>query len=528
MEPNTTEEGPDAEGTPSSDGDATATLNGAATPNGTTAMGAIEDIYADLDADVEEDEFREAVEAKVEEMDGLVDEEVAAMLIAEDLGESEVEGIADIEAGMEEVQFLGKVVSVGDLRTFERDEEDAEGRVVNVEVADETGRVRLAMWDEDAAAATEELEPGQVLRIKGRPKDGYSGLEVSADRVEVDEEAELDVDLEGGATIDSLAMGQSDVTVDGVVLDTESVRTFDRDDGSEGRVANLVIGDETGRVRVTLWGEQTEAVERFEPGDTVEVVDGYVRERDGSLELHVNDRSAVEAVEADVEFVPETTDICDAEIGETVDIAGVVRSADPKRTFDRDDGSEGQVRNVRLQDASGDIRVALWGEKADLDIGPGDEVLAADVEIQDGWQDDLEASAGWQSTVTNLEDGLAAAPSDVDADVESEASSTGDSQGTDADQGTGLDAFADDGSGDAGADDGEAAGSGSGAASAPGGADDGPVEFTGTVVQTGDPVKLDDGEETVKLRGDADVTLGQNVTVRGTRDGEFIDVEEVF
>jgi replication factor A1 len=229
-----------------------------------------------------------------------------------------------------------------------------------------------------------------------------------------------------------------------------------------------------------------------------------------------------------VEFVPETTDIGDAEIGETVDIAGVVRSADPKRTFDRDDGSEGQVRNVRLQDASGDIRVALWGEKADLDIGPGDEVLAADVEIQDGWQDDLEASAGWQSTVTNLEDGLAAAPSDVDADVESEASSTGDSQGTDADQGTGLDAFADDGSGDAGADDGEAAGSGSGAASAPGGADDGPVEFTGTVVQTGDPVKLDDGEETVKLRGDADVTLGQNVTVRGTRDGEFIDVEEVF
>ncbi|WP_276261665.1 single-stranded DNA binding protein [Haloglomus litoreum] len=487
-------------------------------------MGAIEDIYADLDADVEEEAFREAVEAKVEEMDGLVDEEVAAMLIAEDLGESEIEGIADIEAGMEEVQFLGKVVSVGDLRTFERDEEDAEGRVVNVEVADETGRVRLAMWDEDAAAAVEELEPGQVLRIKGRPKDGYSGLEVSADRVEVDEEAELDVDLEGGVSIDSLAMGQSDVTVDGVVLDTEAVRTFDRDDGSEGRVGNLVIGDETGRLRVTLWDEQTEAVERFEPGDTVEVVDGYVRERDGSLELHVNDRSAVEAVDAEVEFVPETTDIGDVEIGETVDIAGVVRSADPKRTFDRDDGSEGQVRNIRLQDASGDIRVALWGEKADLDIGPGDEVLAADVEIQDGWQDDLEASAGWQSTVTHLEGGLAAAPSDVDTDAEGD-----DATGGSGDQGTGLDAFADDGGSDAG--DGGAGESGGGEAGGAGGgatADEGTVEFTGTVVQTGDPVKIDDGAETVKLRGDADVTLGQNVTVRGTRDGGFIDVEEVF
>jgi len=72
----------------------------------------------------------------------------------------------------------------------------------------------------------------------------------------------------------------------------------------------------------------------------------------------------------------------------------VIRSADPKRTFDRDDGSEGQVRNVRLQDDSGDIR-SRSGEKADLDIGPGDEVAFVDVDVQDGWQDDIEASAGW-------------------------------------------------------------------------------------------------------------------------------------
>jgi replication factor A1 len=517
MEPNTADGQDGGEGADAPDGDATATLNGAATPNHTT-MGAIEDIYAEVEADIEEEEFREAVEAKVEEMDGLVDEEVAAMLIAEDLEESEVEGIADIEPGMEEVQFLGKVVSIGEMRTFERDEEDAEGRVVNVDVADETGRVRLALWDEDAAAATEELEAGQVLRIKGRPKDGYNGLEVSADRIEVDEEAELDVDLEAGSTIDSLAMGQSDVTLDGVVLDTEPVRTFDRDDGSEGRVGNLVIGDETGRLRVTLWDEQTEAVEAFEPGDTVEVVDGYVREREGSLELHVNDRSAVEAVDSEVEFVPKTTDIDGVEIGETVDIAGVVRSADPKRTFDRDDGSEGQVRNVRLQDGSGDMRVALWGDKADLNIGPGDEVLAADVEVQDGWQDDLEASAGWQSTVTKLEGGLAATPEDEGSD-----GATGTGDGAGGDESTGLDAFADDGGNE---------GDGAGEDAATGGADeptdDGPVEFTGTVVQTGDPVKIDDGEETVKLRGAADVTLGQSITVRGTRDGEFIEVEETF
>ncbi|QLD89475.1 single-stranded DNA binding protein [Natronomonas salina] len=470
-------------------------------------MGAIEEIYAELDADVSEEEFREAVEAKVEQMGGLADEETAAMLIKHDLDGGEVETIADIEPGLEEAKFLGKVTSVGDLRTFERDGEDDEGRVLNLDVADESGSVRVALWDDDAVAADDELAVGDVLRVKGRPKEGYNGLEVSADRVEVDEEADVDVDVGGEVTADSLSMGQSDVNLRGVVLDTDSIRTFDRDDGSEGRVSNLTLGDETGRVRVTLWDEQADLAEELEAGQSVEVVDGYVRERDGSLELHVGDRGAVDELEETVEFVPDATDIDSLELDQTVDIAGVVRSADPKRTFDRDDGSEGQVRNIRVQDQTGDIRVALWGDKADKDLGPGDEVFCADVEIQDGWQDDLEASAGWRSTVTVVD----GAEPDRDDDA------------------TGLDQFADGSkpeSGSDGVDDEESAD-----AAAADGADaagDDPETFTGTVVQPGDPVILDSGDETLHVETDADVHLGQEVTVRGRRDGERFVAEEVF
>src|SRR5699024_3130695 len=74
-----------------------------------------------------------------------------------------------------------------------------------------------------------------------------------------------------------------------------------------------------------------------------------------------------------------------------------------------------QVRNVRIQDDSGDIRVALWGEKADRDIAAGDELQFADVEIQDGWRDDLEASAGWRTSVFAI-DGGAATSADEDDD----------------------------------------------------------------------------------------------------------------
>lgn len=129
-------------------------------------MGAIADIYADLDAEVPETEFREAVEEKVEEMGGLADEETAAMLIAHELADGEIEGVADIEAGMEEAKFAAKVTHVGELRSFERDDEDEDGKVVNVEVADETGRVRVAFWDEPAEGPSRSSNPATCSRSR--------------------------------------------------------------------------------------------------------------------------------------------------------------------------------------------------------------------------------------------------------------------------------------------------------------------------------------------------------------------------
>jgi ssDNA-binding replication factor A large subunit len=480
-------------------------------------MGAIEDVYEDLEADVSLEEFREAVEAKVSQMGGLADEETAAMLVAHEHedggGGGEVDNVADVEAGMEEVKFVAKVLSVGEVRTFERDGDDDDGHVVNVELADESGTIRGAFWDEQAAKASEELGPGDVLRVKGRPKEGYNGVELNVDRAEADPDVDVDVSIQDSYAVEDLSLGLSDVNLKGTVLDTDSVRTFDRDDGSEGKVSNLALGDETGRVRVTMWDGMADRATELSPGTSVEVVDGYVRERDGDLELHVGERGAVEALDEQIEYTPTGTPIADVEIGDTVDLSGIIRDTDPKRTFDRDDGSEGQVKNVRVQDKQGDdIRVALWGDKADTDLQPGDEVAFTDVEIQDGWQDDLEASANWKSTVVV---------------TESDPVGAGGDSGTDED--AGLDAFAGE---DAGADAaGEAAAStdadddSTGAATGDAGGGAAAVErqrsegesvtFTGTVVQAGSPVVLDDGEETMSVETDADLHLGQQVRAEG-------------
>jgi replication factor A1 len=494
-------------------------------------MGVIEDVYEDAAPDVDFEAFEAAVEEKVEQMGGLADEETAAMLVAHELADSggEVSGIADIEPGMDEVKFVAKVVSVGEIRTFERDGDDEDGKVVNVEVADETGRIRAALWDEAAEAAVEELDVGQVLRIAGRPKDGYNGVEVNVDRVEPDSDAEVDVQVLDTYRVEDLSLGLSDVNLRGSVLATDAVRTFDRDDGSEGRVANLVLGDPTGRVRITLWDERADLADEFEVGESVEVVDGYVRERDGDLELHVGDRGSVERIDESIEYVPETDAISDLEIGQTADVGGGVIELDEKRTFDRDDGSQGQVRNIRVKDDTGDIRVALWGDKADIDVDLGQYVVLTDVQVKDGWQEALECSVNWRSTVSVLDERPESAPTHESASASAAGSASGGADG----QGSlaSFDTSSESSSGTESASTTAAAGSSaSGGAAAETATSDSPdeIEFTGTVVQAGSPVVLDDGTETYSVETDASLRLGEEVTVRGRVHDGRIDAEDVF
>lgn len=486
-------------------------------------MSQIEDLYEELEPDVGKEKFRAAVEEKTEEMAGLVDAETAAQIVVHEISDSNPNSIASIDPDPTEVSFIGKVTSVGELRTFERDADDAdapddadvdasqdEGHVLNIEVADETGRIRVSLWDDRAIAATEELEQGQVLRIKGRPTEGYSGIEVSASRIEPEPDTEIDVAVDPETTIEGLSMGQYDVTLSARVIATESAHTFTRDDGSEGRVSNLLLGDETGHVRVALWDEQADSVEDLSVGESIEIIDGSVSQRDGQLELHVGNKSTLNPIEEDIPLALDATSIDSLEIGQTADIAGVIRSTDSKRTFERDDGSEGQVRNVRVQDQTDDIRVALWGEKADIDIAPGDETLFVDVEIEDGWKDSIEASAGWRSTVSVFDE-------DTSLVSTSDTGRTGGSSGSDESAGTGtLVAFTD------------AENADNTDAEASTDTDTGPQEFTGTVVQTGDPVILDNGQSTLSVATDVNVRLGEEITVHGRMQEDTLDAEDVL
>jgi len=159
------------------------------------------------------------------------------------------------------------------------------------------------------------------------------------------------------------------------------VRTFSRKDGKPGKVRNITIGDDTGKIRLTLWDAKADAPE-FKAGDTVEIMNAYARENSFSnqTELQIGSGSMVKSGAA-VDYSEPLTPIADIGINSSYSVSGHVSGIDEIREFERADGTKNKVSNIYISDDTGRIKVALWGEHADivneLDIGSEIRIIDA-------------------------------------------------------------------------------------------------------------------------------------------------------
>jgi len=93
--------------------------------------------------------FHAQVDAAIAEWGGLLDRDAAAMVVVERLGRSVAAfaRIADLEEGME-ANLRATVVGISPVRTFTR-QDGTPGRVANLELRDDSGFCRFALWDDD-------------------------------------------------------------------------------------------------------------------------------------------------------------------------------------------------------------------------------------------------------------------------------------------------------------------------------------------------------------------------------------------
>ena len=240
---------------------------------------------------------------------------------------------------------------------------------------------------------------------------------------------ELGVKLvDNSGKIKDVYPGMRNVDLVGKVTQVFDLRTFARQDGSEGKVANFVIGDETGLIRVVGWGPNADLVKTLSEGSVVKISGGFAKEGlRGFPELHLNDSSKVVIDPAGVSIVaiksgPSSTrkkidELKDGD--ENVEIAGTIVDVYEPRFFEvcpecgfrlkemegnKMCDSHGDVKvpdysyviNMMLDDGSNTMRVVLFKNQAERVFGKPKEEMLSYRENPDGFMAVKDALLGEQ------------------------------------------------------------------------------------------------------------------------------------
>ncbi|MFW9955400.1 MAG: OB-fold nucleic acid binding domain-containing protein, partial [Candidatus Thorarchaeota archaeon] len=377
----------------------------------------------------------EMVEAKRQELGPeVVNEESAALIVARELGvdlqqvsSHARQRIEDITEETRNVTLTAKVVQVGTVRKFAR-KDGGEGQVASITVGDETGQIRVALWDDQTKYLEENgIEAGNVIQIRGAyvRKGLRNALELNVGKmggIRILEDYELeDLEIPVGETqsiqISELREGMYDLTLTVKVERVFRLSTFTRKtDGSEGRVLSMVVGDETGTTRMVFWDEMADAASEIEEGEVIQLSGAMTRSgrNEGEIEVHATRSSALERnLKADISvtsvkpvFQPAEPlgrrSISDMEVGmRDVDLEGKVYKIFPPNQFEKD-GKPGQVQNIIIADESGkSVRAAFWHDDVEKikDLNEGDVIRVRHGYVKKGYRDDIEFGVGQNAEI---------------------------------------------------------------------------------------------------------------------------------
>ncbi len=214
--------------------------------------------------------FERRLEEIKEHFGGLIDEDTAIMLAEYSLGIKKGDEIGK-KSGFDRIS--GVVISKKVIR---------EKNYCRIEVKSGSDVIPVYLWDEAYEIGLNDIFPGMKVEITSRK--GESGYHVnSADYIS------FEIDESGIKTVSEISMG-SGVSVRGFVTGVEGVK-----ETRDGRkMAVLVITDGKSFAPLVLWDDKVEYGNILAPGDEVIVLNAYVNEYGGKLNIHAGRNSLVD------------------------------------------------------------------------------------------------------------------------------------------------------------------------------------------------------------------------------------------
>jgi replication factor A1 len=355
--------------------------------------------------DLSQEEILALIDQKKQEGQGLLSDEGAARLVAEELlirtrgrelGRMQVK---DLVSGLNDVTISGRVLLAWPPQEFQR-RDGTPGRVMSLLLVDRTGRVRCALWDRhaDLASRSGNLQ-GRIVRIgHAYTRQGLAGdAEVNAgDRssIEFDPPDMPNLDFpefeELFIPIGEIGADTNQVNIVGIVQADARRYSFAKED-RRGSVLRTVIADKSGSVPVVAWNERAEELRDIKKGDILQIVNARTRlDNNARLELHVEARSQTAILTSPPGYLkmpaPRTYKIADltAQIG-SVDLSLCILAKSPPRELKRSTGETVKFSSLLVADDTGIASITLWDDKAELvnQLAEGDSVRANGVSIRE-------------------------------------------------------------------------------------------------------------------------------------------------
>ena len=213
------------------------------------------------------------VQEKLTSLAGLISPDGALHIVANELGvkltpDREALRVKDLLPGMR-VQLNLRVLKPYELRTFAKD--GRSGQVASFLAGDETGVVRVALWNEHAPIISQ-LTEGTVVQVReATAKENQGRLELSLGTgsnillnpagVTVSVNASAASGAGGGdrsyakKKIGELTSTDEYIDILGTIVQVYDPRSFMKKTGDSGLVANAVIDDGTGTIRAAFWDD---------------------------------------------------------------------------------------------------------------------------------------------------------------------------------------------------------------------------------------------------------------------------------
>ncbi|MCQ6254335.1 replication factor A [Methanocaldococcus sp.] len=335
---------------------------------------------------ISEEELDRMIKEKIEDYGGILLKDAALMMIAKEYGiEFEKESveefsIKDIEEGQINVEIVGVVTDVSDVKSFKR-KDGSVGKYRRIMLADKTGSIRVTLWDD---LTDIDIKVGDVIKIKrARARKWNNILELSSvpeTKIEKLENYNGELPkIKESYKINELVPGIT-ATFEGEVISSLPIKEFKRPDGSVGRLKSFIVKDETGNIRVTLWDDLTDIdVER---GDYVRVR-GYIRKGYYSgLECNANDVEILKKGEKIESKEVDIKDLINYE-NELVTVKGRIMAMGSKKSVDLN-GDIVKVQEILLDNGTGRVKISFWGGKTVLleNVKEGDLVKITNCRVR--------------------------------------------------------------------------------------------------------------------------------------------------